>query len=127
MKNGFETRGIARTIKRLFGTKSRLSPHQRFPNAYFKSVYVSEDVYNGIELVASIEKISVKKAADILLLSGISRYMAELLQRHAENLLLNRERSEGTALIATLDGIKEARKYLAEHGMLEYRSKKGGL
>ena len=78
MKGGFETRGIARTIKRLFGTKSRPSPRQRFPNAYFKSVYISKDVYSGIKLVASIEKVSAKKAADMLIKVGISCYVAEL-------------------------------------------------
>ena len=76
--DGFETRGIARMIKRLFGTKSKLSPHQRFPNEYFKSVYISKDVYSGIELVAGIEKVSAKKAVDMLIEVGISCYVAGL-------------------------------------------------
>jgi len=91
MKSGFETRSISRTIKRLFGVKSKLSPHQRFPNAYYKSVYVSKDAYNGIERVASIEKISKKKAADVLIKIGISRYMAESRIAHAINDMENRE------------------------------------
>ena len=51
---------------------------------------------------------------------------AEFKQR-AENERLNRERAEGAALIATLYGIKQVIKYLAKHGISEYRSKKGGL
>ena len=76
--HGFETLGIAGMIKRLFGSKSRPSPHQRFPDAYYKSVYVSKDVYLGIEKVASIEKTSVKKATDELIEMGLRCYLAEL-------------------------------------------------
>ena len=75
---GFETLGIADMIKRLFGGKSKLSPHQRFPDVYYKSVYVSKDVYSGVELVSKTEKTSVKQATDMLIKVGISCYLAEL-------------------------------------------------
>lgn len=42
-------------------------------------------MYNGIELVAGIEKTSAKKAADMLIKVGISCYVAELLKQNAIN------------------------------------------
>lgn len=63
----------------------------------------------------------------MLVESGISRYLGELIQKHVANERLNKERAEGAELIATSEGIKVLRKYIAEHGMSEYRSKKGGL
>jgi len=84
-------------------------------------------ISTGVKIIAKIEGISNKAAVNMLIGSGISRYLGELLKKHIENEQLNRERAKGTALIATLDGIKEVRKYLAEYGMSEYCSKKGGL
>jgi len=84
-------------------------------------------MHTGVEIIARVEGISNKAATNMLVGSGISRYLGELLKKHIENERLNRERAEGTEAIATLKGIKLLRKYLEEHGMSEYRSKKGGL
>ncbi len=127
MKYGFNTRRLTRSIRGLFGTKSRPGPHKRFPDEYHKTVWLTKKMHTGVEIIARIEGISNKAVTNMLIGSGISRYLAELLQRHAENLRLYGERAEGADLIATLEGIKVLRKYLAEHGMSEYRSKKGGL
>lgn len=127
MQTVSKTRRLTRSIKKLFGPKSRLGPHKRFPGEYYKNVWFSENMHAGIELVARMEGTSKKEAADMLVGSGISRYMSELLKQHAANELANRERAAGEELIATLAGIKEVRKYLAEHGVSEYRSKKAGL
>ena len=113
MKAGFETSGIARTIKRLFGTKNRPSPHQRFPNAYFKSVYVSKDVYSGIELVASIEKVSAKKAADMLIEVGISCYVAILMKQHGINEMAKGEFNQNSQR----NFARELIKYAEEQGI----------
>ena len=127
MKYGFNTRRLTRSIRGLFGTKGRPGPHKRLPDEYHRNVWLSKKMHTGVEIIASIEGVSNKAATNMLIGSGISRYLAELLQKHIENERLNREGSKGTEPVATLRGIKLLRKYLAEHGMSEYRSKKGGL
>ncbi|MFC2071690.1 hypothetical protein ACFLUU_03100 [Chloroflexota bacterium] len=74
-----------------------------------------------------IEGISNKAATNMLVGNGISKYLGELIKKHVENEQLNGERAAGAKRSPTLEGIKVLRKYLAEHGMSEYRSKKGGL
>ncbi|MFC1957996.1 hypothetical protein ACFLVQ_00305 [Chloroflexota bacterium] len=127
MKTILDIRSHKRSIKRLFGAKSRPSPHKRLPNEYFKNVWLTKKMHTGVEIIAKIERMSNKAATNMLVESGISRYLAELLKRHAENEVANRERVDGTDVIVTAQGIKVLRKYLAEHGLSEYRSKKGGL
>ena len=78
-------------------------------------------------IIARIEGVSKKAAHSMLLDSRTSRYMGELIKRHIENKRRNNEMAEDAVKIATLKGIRIARKYLAEHGFSEYRSKKGGL
>ncbi|MFC1943078.1 hypothetical protein ACFLWO_00650 [Chloroflexota bacterium] len=111
--DGFETRGIAGMIKRLFGRKSKLSPHQRFPSAYFKSVYISKDVYSGIELVASIEKTSVKQATDMLIKVGISCYVAILMKQHG----INEMAKGGFNQNSWRNFVRELIKYAEEQGI----------
>jgi len=127
MKYGFNTRRLTRSIRGLFSTRSRPGPHKRLPDEYHTNVWLSKKMHTGVEIIARMEGISNKAATNMLVGSGISRYLGELLQKHIENERLNRERAEGTDAIATLKGIKLLRKYLEEHGMSEYRSKKGGL
>ena len=106
--DGFETLGIAGTIKRIFGRKSKLSPHQRFPNEYFKSVYISKDVYSGIELVASIEKVSAKKAADMLIEVGMRCYVAISMKQHGINEMAKGEFNQNSQRNFTREQIKYA-------------------
>ena len=91
MKSGFETRRLTRSIKRLFGTKKKPSPHKRFPNEYHKTVWLTKKMHTGVEIIARIEGISNKAATNMLIGFGISLYLGELLQRHAENLRSNRD------------------------------------
>ena len=65
--------------------KRKLSAHQRFPDKYYKSVYINKELFNGIELVAMIEGISKKKAVELLLETGFSDYMGGKLKEHVEN------------------------------------------
>ncbi|MFC2036198.1 hypothetical protein ACFLUJ_08805 [Chloroflexota bacterium] len=128
MKTGFDNRTLKRLIKGLFGVKSRSSsPHKKFPDQYYKNVWLSKKLHNGIQIVSNIEGISNKAAVDMLLGSGISRYIGEILKKHIEYKAANRERAEWVKQIATLKDIKVIRKYLAKHGVSEYRSKKAGL
>ncbi len=92
-----------------------------------RTFWLNKSNHQGIKIIARTEKTTEKAAADERCRVGLSRYLAELLRRHAANERLNRERAAEEELIATLDGIKQLRKMLAGHGMSEYRSKRRGL
>jgi hypothetical protein len=58
----------------LFGTKEGVNPHTRYPDAYYKPIWFDKRMYDGIELVAKLDKVSKKcmfrsKPATILSLS----------------------------------------------------------
>ena len=98
---------------RIFGKKSKLSPHRRFPHSYYKSVYISKDVYNGIELVAGIEKTSVKKMADMLLEVGIRYYVVNLMKQQGLNEMVKGEFNQNIQR----NFVRELIKYAEEQGI----------
>jgi len=49
------TKTLPRMIMPLFGTKSKPSAYERFPDEYYKSIYLSKKMFDGVELVAKIE------------------------------------------------------------------------
>ena len=80
LKNTFKPRSLTRSLKAIFGTKKRPSTHQRLPDAYYKNVWFSKNMYEGIELVARIEKISNKKAAHLLIEDGFRKYIGQKMR-----------------------------------------------
>ena len=100
----------------LVGIKKQLSTYQRYPDAYYKHVYVSKPLYEGINLVARIEHISKKKATDLLLEAGFSSYMGTKLKEHVENEQqineLNLKRHPFPSRF-----VRELRKFCKERGM----------
>ena len=85
MKTTMHTHDLTRMIMSLFGTKSKPSAHKRFPDEYYKSVYLSKKMFDGVELVARVENLSKKKAVEFLLETGFSRYMGDKLKEHVAN------------------------------------------
>jgi len=57
----------------LFSTKKLQSAHQLYPEKCYKQIYFPKQLYDGIELVAKIERKSKKGAADLLMRAGLSR------------------------------------------------------
>ncbi|MFC1977409.1 hypothetical protein ACFLWS_03990 [Chloroflexota bacterium] len=116
-------------LKNLFKPRTKLkNTHQRYPEAYFKTVYLAKDVAAGIEIIARIKKVSRKELVNRILRDEISRYIGGILILHIETQRINRLRGEGVEPLPEVRGIKEIRKYVREHdNMSQYRMKKYGL
>jgi hypothetical protein len=94
----------------LFGTKKQLSTYKRHPDAYYKHIWFDKRMFDGIELVAKIEKISKKKAARLLIERGFSSYMGEKIKTDMAIMKLERN-PKATRFIL------ELRKFAKERGM----------
>jgi hypothetical protein len=64
----------------LFGTKKGVNPHTRYPDAYYGRVFFDKPMFDGIKLVAKIERTTKKKAARLLLEEGFKNYIGEKLK-----------------------------------------------
>ncbi len=73
-----------------FGTKKQQNTHLRHPDAYFKTVWVSEKMYAGIDWVAKFERISKVRAVNRLLERGFRSWIVEQIK--AETVLKEHER-----------------------------------
>ena len=116
MKNTAKLRSLTRSITALIGSKKQLSTYQRYPDAYYRHVYISKPLYEGIELVARLERKSKKKAVDLLLEQGFSSYMGAKLKEHVkreqEIKELNLKRHPYPSRF-----VKELRKFCKERGL----------
>ena len=86
------------------------------PDAYYRNVYIPKNLYEGIELVARIENISKKKATELLLESGFSRYMGAKLKEHVKNEQNIEEQNHKRHPYPTRF-VKVLRKFCKERGM----------
>jgi len=100
----------------LFGTKSKASAHERFPDEYYKSVYLSKKMFDGVELVAKIEGKSKKKTVELLLEEGFSSYMGTKLKEHIKNEQKIKELNLRRHPYPTRF-VKVVRKFCKEHGI----------
>jgi hypothetical protein len=114
MKNTFKPRLLTRSFMRLFVPKRGVNPHTRYPDEYYGRISFNKALYNGIELVAKIERINKKAAAQELIERGFSRYMGEKLEEYAKNEV--RARDLNQKLRATRF-ILELRRFAKDHGM----------
>jgi len=49
-------------------------PHKRFPDAYYKRLWLNKDLYSGLTIIAKAEGVSIKKISEWFLEYGIARY-----------------------------------------------------
>jgi hypothetical protein len=94
----------------LFGTNKQLNTHQRHPDAYYKTVWVSKKMDDGIVWVAKMERLSKIRAVHLLLERGFSSYMGEKIKTE----LALRELESKPHLTRF---VLEFRKFAREHGM----------
>jgi len=74
----------------LFVTKKQQNTHLRHPDAYFRTIWVSEKMYAGIDWVAKFERVSKVRAVNLLLERGFRSWIVERIK--AEAALKERER-----------------------------------
>ena len=85
MKNNFKSRSIIRSITRLFTPKVTTNAHKLYPIAYYRRVYLSKPMFEGVELVAKIERKSKIRMTNELMERGSSSYMGEKLTEYIED------------------------------------------
>jgi hypothetical protein len=114
MKHALKPRSLTRSLMALFGTKKGVNPHTRYPDAYYGRVFFDKPMFDGIKLVAKIERTTKKKTAHLLIERGFINYISEKLKEAikveiaAEEL---RQKPKATRFI------RELRKFAAERGM----------
>jgi hypothetical protein len=59
--------------------KKGVNPYTRYPDAYYGRVAFDKAMFQGIELVAKIERMSKKKAARFLIEEGFRKYIGNKL------------------------------------------------
>jgi len=74
----------------LFGIKKQLNTHKRHPDAYYKTVWVSKNMFAGIDWVAKFERVSKVRAVNLLLERGFRNWIAQQIK--TEMALRERER-----------------------------------
>ena len=98
----------------LFGTKKGVNPHTRYPDAYYGRVFFDKPMFDGIKLVAKIERTTKKKAARLLIERGLINYISEKLKEAVQvKIAVGELRRKPTATRF----IRELRKFAAERGM----------
>ena len=58
------------------------NPHRRAPDVYFKPIWFSRPLYDGIKYISRLEKKSIRKTADEPMMQTIKDYVVKLV--HAE-------------------------------------------
>jgi hypothetical protein len=49
-------------------------PHKRYPEQYYKRLWINKDLYAGLQVIAKAESVSIKKIAEWMVEYGIARY-----------------------------------------------------
>jgi hypothetical protein len=61
-------------------SKGRGSPARRYPDLYYRHVYLERDLYNMVHLFGHWNNVSDKKAAHILITYGLQYYAVAILR-----------------------------------------------
>jgi hypothetical protein len=75
----------------LFSTKVEGDPHKRFPGAYYKDIYFTRPLFEGIEFLAKTERKSKKKMANELMELGLRKFMGEKIREYNKRVIAARQ------------------------------------
>jgi len=81
MKRSSKVRMLTRSLMGLFVTKKSNITFLNRKDEYYRHYYFPKNLCTGIELVAVIENLNRKQAAELLMKAGLSRYMGEKTRR----------------------------------------------
>jgi hypothetical protein len=63
MKHTLKLRSVVRSLMALFVPNKGFNAHQHYPDEYYRNIYFDKRMFEGVQLVAKIERVSKKKAA----------------------------------------------------------------
>ena len=72
---------LTRSLMGLFVTKKSNITFLNRKDEYYRHYYFPKNLCTGIELVAVIENLNRKQAAELLMKAGLSRYMGKKTRR----------------------------------------------
>jgi len=49
-------------------------PNKKYPETYYRRLWISKDLYTGLQLIARVEGASIKKIAEWFIEYGLARY-----------------------------------------------------
>jgi hypothetical protein len=67
MKRTLNARSVTRSLMGLFAHPKGVNPRILYGDTYYKQIFFTKQMFDGIELVSKIEKISKKQAAHLRL------------------------------------------------------------
>jgi hypothetical protein len=91
MKHTFKPRSIKRSVMALFAPKIETGAHKRFPDAYYKQIFLTKPMFEGLEFLAKTERKSKKKMANELMELGIGYYMGAKIREYNQRAIALRE------------------------------------
>ena len=94
--------------------KKQVSAHTRYPDAYYKSIYFDKQMFDGIELVAKVERVTKKKAARLLMEEGIRSYAGKNLHEYIKDDIADNRFRQRRAITPF---IRELRRFAKERGI----------
>jgi hypothetical protein len=98
----------------LFGVNKLNVTRLNHKDEYYKNYYFDKKICDSIEIVAAIERTSKKRAADLLMRAGLSKYMGAKLAEYIKNEQAAREQNQR---IKMTHFIMVLRRYAKDHGM----------
>jgi hypothetical protein len=94
--------------------KKQVSAHTRYPDAYYKSIYFDKQMFDGIELVAKVERLTKKKAARLLMEEGFRNYISKGLHEYIKDDIADNKLRQRRAIAPF---IRELRRFAKERGV----------
>ena len=91
MKRKLTPRSVKSSIVSLFTPLKTTDAHKRFPDAYYRRIYFTKPLFEGIEFLAKVERKSKKQMAHELMELGISSLMGEKIREYNKRVIAARE------------------------------------
>ena len=86
---------LTKRIKRLFGSKKHgTTTFITRKNVYYSSYYFPKQLHDGIDLASTVELISKKAAAEMLMKAGLSSYMGSKISKYIHDEKIAREHNQ---------------------------------
>ncbi len=114
MKHISNVRSLTLSIMGLFVTKKPNVTRLNHKDEYYKNYYFPKNLCDGVELIAAIERITKKQAAELLMKAGLSSCMGGKLTEYIQNDRAAREQNQKKIQMTRF--ITILRRHAREHG-----------
>jgi hypothetical protein len=87
MKHALKPRSLKRSVMTLFAPKKETSAPKRFPDTYYRQIFFTRPMFEGIEFLAKTERKSKKKMTHVLLELGLRKFMGEKISEYNKRVI----------------------------------------